>query len=174
MSSIISFFKWLWNGLVNFFTWFVGLPALIVASITGLYSSLSQVFGAFSSGDDLASSWFSTFDSNVSALVNVVNSAPDIIKVAMYALSMDTLFTYVTSVFAIFLTLIIALLTFFCVAIPSFVIEIYAVKLTAWFINAMFPRGFSIAGISALANLNIVKPIREAMKDGKYNPWLGG
>lgn len=174
MASIISFIKWLWNGLVNFFTWFVGLPALIVASITGLYTSLSQVFGALSSGDDLASTWFATLDSNVHSLVAVVNGAPDIIKLGMYALSMDTLFTYVTSVFAIFLTLIIALLTFFCVAIPSFVIEIYSVKLTAWFINAMFPRGFCIQGISALANLNIAKPIRDAMKDGKYNPWLGG
>lgn len=174
MSSIISFIKWLWNGLLSFFAWFVGLPALIVASISGLYASLRQVFGALGGGGDFASSWFSTFDGASQSLNQAVSSAPDIVKVAMYALSMDTLFTYIISVFAVFLTLIITLLTFFVVAIPAFLIEMYAVKLTAWFFCALFPRGYAITGISALANLNIAKPIREALKDGKYNPWLGG
>lgn len=174
MSKIVEFIKWLWNGLVSFFTWFVGLPSLIVSSVVGLYSSLSQIFGALVTGNDFVSSWFNTFDGAAEGLNQTVSSAPDIVKLAMYALSMDTLFTYILSVMAVFLVLVVSILTFFCVSVPVFFLNMYAVKMAAWFICALFPRGYSITGVSALANLNISRPVREALRDGKYNPWLGG
>lgn len=174
MATIIKICKWVWEGLVRFFTWFVGLPALIVSAITGLYSSISSLISSLTQGSSLAGTWFDTLNGASIGMVQGVSNAPDIVKVVMYALSMDTLFTYITSVFAIFVVLLIAVLTFFCVSIPVFLINMYAVKLAAWFICALFPRGYCITGISALANMNLATPIREAMKDGKYNPWLGG
>lgn len=174
MSTIIKIAKWLWDGVINFFAWFVGLPALIVSALVGLWQSISALLGSFIQGDSFVAGWVNTVSSSSADMVQNISQAPDIVKVAMYALSMDTLFTYVISVFSIFLALLVAVLTFFCVSIPAFVINFYAVKLTAWFLCALFPRGYMITGVSALANMNLATPIREALKDGKYNPWLGG
>lgn len=174
MSTIIKICKWVWEGLVKFFTWFVGLPALIVSAVTGFYQSVSSLIGSFSSGGTYVSGWFNTLSGATDGMVQGLATAPDIIKTVMYALSMDTLFTYVTSVFTLFVVLLVAVLTFFCVSVPLFLLNMYAVKLAAWFICALFPRGYCITGISALANMNIARPIRQAISDGKYNPWLGG
>lgn len=174
MSTVIKFFKWLWEGLVNFFTWFAGLPALIAASVGGLWTSMSAIISSLTSGNDMVSQWFVTLDGSVSDFSQFASDAPDIMRLAFYALSIDTLLTYIVSVFAVFVVALVAVLTFFVVAVPSFVIELYAVKLTAWFVSALFPRGFCIQGVTALANMNIYTPVREALKDGKYNPFLGG
>lgn len=174
MATLIKFFKWLWEGLVNFFVWFTGLPALIAASIAGLWSSLSAIISSLTSGNDLASSFFSDLTVQVGEFSSYASGAPDIMRLAFYALSLDTLLSYIVSVFAVFVVALVSVLTFFVVAVPAFVIELYAVKLTAWVISALFPRGFCIQGISALANINIYSPVREALKDGKYNPFLGG
>lgn len=174
MATLISFFKWLWNGLVNFFVWFAGLPALIAASIAGLWRSLSSIISSLTSGNDMASSLFSIVSAQASSFADYASGAPDIMRLGFYALSLDTLLTYIISIFAVFVVALVAVLTFFVVAVPAFVIELYAVKLTAWVVSALFPRGFCIQGISALANMNIYSPVREALKDGKYNPFLGG
>lgn len=174
MATVIKIFKWLWEGLVNFFAWFTGLPALIAASVAGLWTSMSAIISSLTSGNDFVSEWFVTLDRTVADFTQSASSAPDIMRLAFYALSLDTLLTYVVSVFSVFVVALVAVLTFFVVAVPAFVLELYAVKLTAWFITALFPRGFCVEGLSALANMNIYSPVREALKDGKYNPFLGG
>lgn len=171
MGSVIKFFKWLWSGLVDFFVWFAGVPALVVSAVSGLWVSITGVVSTLSSGDSLVAQAFSFFDSSVSSMAsNVSISSP--MSLGMYALSLDILFTFLVDSFAVFVVCLVAVMTFFLVAIPSFVLGMYALKITAWTIGVLFPRGFAIQGITAIANINIYKPVREALKDGKYNPFL--
>lgn len=175
MSTIVKFFKWLGNGILSFVTWFVGLPAVIISAVTGLWASLSELWGSLVSGGSFASQWVGVAENGADSLSQAMSSVPDVVKVACYALSMDTLFTYIISTYAVFITLSLTVLAFFFVSIPAFVISMYAIKFSAWFLSAIFPRSFVPSAIIDLSSINIVSPIRQAvLKDGKYNPFLGG
>lgn len=172
MSAIIQFFRTVLDGMIRFFTWFVGLPSLIVSACFGLYESIVSLFDSLTDGGTLVSDWVQSLSGYSNDIIQISSSMPDIVRVGCYSLSLDVLFTYVTSVFGLFIGLMVVVITFFCVSIPAFLVNLYAVKLSSWFFCLLFPKGYCIEGLSALANLNISTPIRTALKDGKYNPWL--
>ena len=174
MSKIISFFKWIAEGLGSMFQWIAGVPALVIASITGLYGSISQIMGALGSGGDMASEALTAFSGPIDSFASAINGAPDIVKLGIYCLSLDVLFDFVVSTFAGFLSLSVMVFTFFVLSVPAFIVQIYAIKLTAWFMCALFPNGFKITGLSALADINLRGSVSTALKDGKYSFFLGG
>lgn len=157
---------------MSFFSWFVGVPALVTSAVVGLYSSVQSLFNSLFVGNTVASSWVGSLTQSTSDYLQYTNDFPTVMALGAYALSLDIILTYVVSVFSLFLTLTISLLTFFCVTVPVFLVNLYAVKFTAWFLSAMFPKGALIQGLADLASLDISTPVRNALKDGKYNPWL--
>lgn len=174
MGKIISFFKWIGEGIASMFQWIAGVPALVIASITGLYGSITQIIGALNSGGDMASDALTAFSGPIDSFASVVNECPDIIKLGIYCLSLDVLFDFVVSTFAGFLSLSVVVFSFFVLAVPAFIVQVYAIKFTAWFMCALFPNGFKITGLAAIADINLRSSVSTALKDGKYNFSLGG
>lgn len=172
MDYIIRFFKWLGQGIASFISWISGVPALLGASILGLVASVRQVMGALYLGGDPASGLFAAFDQNAEQLTNAISSVPDIVKLAMYCLSMDVLYSTFLGTFGVIVSSVVVVLTFFFVTVPVWIMYIQIVKMTAIMTQAIFPRLATLNFMTTLSNINVIKPVREALKDGKYNPFL--
>lgn len=152
MGSIISMFKWLWRGLTEMFSWLTSIPAIIVGSIVGVVTSTTSLISSLR-GDS-----FSVVNTAVSVATGPVNSIsqyleqfPDTFKLALYALSLDVLFRFVSAAFFLFVSGVVLVLEFQLVTILSFYAAVYGYKMIAWFINAFFPASWRISGVKSIA-----------------------
>lgn len=155
MGAIVSIFKWLWRGLTEMFSWLTSIPAIVVGSIVGLITSITSLVSSLQ-GDS-----FSVVNTAVSVATGPVNSIsqyidtfPDTFKLAMYAISMDVLFRFVSAAFFLFVSGVVLVLEFQLVTILSFYAAVYGYKMIAWFINAFFPASWRISGVKSIAGVS--------------------
>lgn len=139
---IVKFFKWLWDGLFRLFQFVTSIPGLVVSGLTSVYTGLSTIFGQLSSSSSVIDAISSHGDSVVNEVTTFVQDGGSWLQLLFYALSVDLLFNVLLDLATLAITLTLALLTFFLVTLPSFVLYYYGLKLTAFVATSLFPNAW--------------------------------
>lgn len=139
---LVKFFKWLWDGLVRLFQFVTTIPGLVVAGLTSVYTGLSTIFGQLSSSSSVIEAVSSHGDNVVNEVTSYVEAGGNWLQIAFYALSVDLIFNVLLTLATLAITLTLALLTFFLVTLPSFVLYYYGLKLTAFVATSLFPNSW--------------------------------
>lgn len=139
---IVNFFKWLWDGLVRLFQFVTTLPGLAIAGVTSVFTGLSTIFGYFSSSSTVIDAVSTHGDSLVNEITSTVSAGGSWLQLVFYSLSVDLLFNVLLNLTTLAITLTLALLTFFLVTVPAFILYYYGLKLTAFVATSLFPNSW--------------------------------
>lgn len=142
LSYIGDFFKWLWKGITTTVAFVVSLPGLVVTSITTLYTSITAVVQVLSDGGGVVDTVVQTADGGVDKVAEVMQSAHGILNLAFYATSLDIAASVAISIITFVVTFLVSVATLVIVAVPTFLIQYYALKIGAKVLIAVMPSGW--------------------------------
>lgn len=142
LSYIGDFFKWLWKLITTTTSFILTLPGLVLTSVSTLFISVKSVLNALFGGSSVIDSVISQADSSLSGFDSVVDNFSAFGHIAFYSLSFDILFSVGVSILTFLLTFLLAVLTFFLVSVPVFLVQYYVLKISAKVFVAFMPEGW--------------------------------
>lgn len=153
MSTIVKFFKFLYDGFMSALSFLVSLPGIIATSFATLGTSVYSVYNSLSNSGSLVSGWSSDLSTSVSDFTSSV-SIPPMVGMAGYAMSVDILFDGFIAFFGFVFPVVTLVLTFFLVTIPALALQIFVVKFSAWCCISLFPDAYIPAALRRLSTVN--------------------
>lgn len=142
LSYIGDFFKWLWKGITTTVAFVISLPGLVLTSITTLYTSITSLVQVLSDGGGVVDGIVQVADGGVDKVAEFMADAHGILNLALYATSLDIAVSVAISIITFVVTFLVAVVTFVLVAIPTFLIQYYALKIGAKVLIAVLPSGW--------------------------------
>lgn len=153
MSSVVYFFKWLLRGISEMAAWLVSLPSILISSVVGMYAAVtSMAHSLVGDSPTILTSAVTEASSCITSISNVVDSFPDILKVAFYALSLDVAFRFLFAAFYLFVGGTVLMLQFQLVTILGYNLIIFGYKMFSWFIVCFFPSAAAISGLKKMSS----------------------
>lgn len=152
MSYLISFFKWIWDGIKSVFSLVFSIPTLIFTAATSIISGIAGLVQTLSSSSTVVQAISSHGDSVVNSINGFVADGGSWLQLLFYILSMDLLFQTILSLVTIFITFTLAIVTFLTIAVPAFIIQWYALKLSAFVASALLPSQYLPYAVKQFGN----------------------
>lgn len=142
LSYIGDFFKWLWGLITTTTSFILTLPGLVLASVSSLFVGITTVLNSLFSGSSVIDNVISQADSSLSSFDSVIQNFSSFGNLAFYSLSLDILFSVGLSILTFLVTFLFAVVTFFLVSVPVFLIQYYGMKIGAKVFVAFMPEGW--------------------------------
>lgn len=139
LSYIGDFFKWLWKGITTTVSFVISLPGLVLASVSTLYVSITSLLQVLFEGGGVIDSVTSVGDTAVDNVSSVFEASHSILNLAIYSTSLDIATSVAISIITFIVTFLVATVTLLLVAIPTFLVQYYALKIGAKVLCAVLP-----------------------------------
>lgn len=154
MSKIIDFFKSCIGGFFSALGFLWGAPTIILTSLVGIVQLVKQSISVYSTPVPELQTALNGAQTSLDSFTTYLSDIPDIIKIALYCLNLDTLLNFVVITLGYFIqTLFFFLSLFFSVA--SFFILLAVLKYTCKILCAFIPSSYCPTFFTTISNLPV-------------------
>lgn len=153
MSTVIKFFKLLYDGVMNALAFLVSLPGMIATSFATLGTSVYSIYNSLSNSGSFVSGWSSDLSTAVADFTYFVD-IPPIVRMAGYAMSIDILFDGFVALLGFVFPVVTLVVTFLLITIPALALQIFVVKFSAWCCISLFPDAYIPSALRRLSTVN--------------------